>query len=139
MVAISMTSHLAISALRPRRIIANIALACGMLSCCALIVFPPTRFAFYPACPIHEYFGILCPGCGATRALAVLLRGHLIAALQINALLVLLLPFALCLAINTYMRAAGAGEFRWPRVPVPATISTLITAACFTIVRNVRG
>ena len=134
-----MTSRLATSGLYRRRILANAAFACGILACWAPIAFPPTRFSFYPPCPIHEYFGILCPGCGGTHALASLLRGHFIDALRHNALFVLLLPFALCLAINTYLRAASAGDFRWPRVPVPAVIATLIIAACFTIVRNVRG
>jgi hypothetical protein len=131
-----MSNHLAAAALRRRRIIANIALACGMLVCCALIAFPPTRFAFYPACPIHEYLGILCPGCGVTRALASLLRGHLLDALRFNALFVLLLPPALGVAIDTYLRAVRAGEFRWPRIPTPAAAAMLFLAAAFTLARN---
>ena len=107
-----------------------------MLACCALVAFPPARFAFYPACPIHEYFGILCPGCGATHALAFLLRGHFLDALRFNALFILLLPFALCVAIRTYMRAVSAGDFRLPRVPVPAIALAASAAAGFTIFRN---
>jgi hypothetical protein len=132
-----MTSYLAVSAMRRRRIVAHFVLACTVFGCCALIACTPMRFAFYPACPIHEYFGVLCPGCGATRSLASLLRGHFLDALRFNALFVLLLPFALFLAINTYMRAVSAEDFRWPRVPVPAIAATLLIAAGFTIVRNV--
>ena len=125
------------SALRSRRAIANTAVFLTVLLCSALIFFPPTRFAFYPQCPIHEYLGLLCPGCGATRALAALLRGHLAEALHQNALFVLLLPFALLAAARTYLRAARPGEFRWPRIPTPALAVTLLAAAVFTIARNV--
>jgi len=131
-----MTSHLPTSGLRRRRILANVALSCGIVGCCALIAFPPTRFAFYPACPIQEYFGILCPGCGATHALAFLLRGHFVDALRFNALIILLLPLALCVAIRTYMRAVSAGDFRLPRVPVPAIAVAASAAAGFTVFRN---
>jgi len=131
-----MTSHLPTSGLRRRRILANVALSCGIVGCCALIAFPPTRFAFYPACPIQEYFGILCPGCGATHALAFLLRGHFVDALRFNALIILLLPFAICVAIRTYMRAVSAGDFRLPRVPVPAIAVAASAAAGFTVFRN---
>ncbi len=41
-----------------------------------LLRFPPAQYAFYPQCPIHHSLGLLCPGCGATRALAALLHGH---------------------------------------------------------------
>ena len=124
------------SVLQKRRVVAHAALACGVLLCCALVLFPPTRFAFYPQCPIHEYLGLLCPGCGATRALAALLRGHLAEALQFNALFVLLLPFALFAVGKTYLRAIRPGDFHWPRIPTPALAVTLLATMVFTIVRN---
>ena len=80
---------------------------------------------------------IECPGCGATRALAALLRWRLVEAVRLNALFVLLLPFGLGGAAECYRRAMRAGEFRWPKVPVQAVYATLAAAAVFTVVRNV--
>jgi hypothetical protein len=109
---------------------------CGLLSAvftlaaaaALLLLFPPTQYGFYPQCPIHYYFGILCPGCGTTRALATLLRGHLIEALRLNALTTLSLPFAL-------------GWFLFARKslpqPSPATLyAAFALIAAFTLVRN---
>jgi hypothetical protein len=126
----------AASELRTRRVAANVALACTLLACCALIFFPPTRFNLYPQCPVREYLGLLCPGCGSTRALAALLRGHLIEALHRNALFVLLLPFAVTAATGAYLRAIRPGDFRWPRLPGSALTVTLVAAAIFMVMRN---
>jgi hypothetical protein len=123
--------------LRRRRLVVHLLLAGGVLACALLLICPPTRFGFYPACPIHRLLGIQCPGCGATRALAALLRGHLIEALRLNALFVLLLPAALAGAVESYRRAMRPGVFRWPQPPAPALYATLAAAALFTIVRNV--
>ena len=93
--------------------------------------------SFYPICPIHQLFGIECPGCGATRALAALLHGHLLEALRLNALFVLLLPAVLAGVAESYRRALRPGAFRWPQPPAPALYATLGAAVVFTIARNV--
>ena len=113
--------------------LAHTLLAAALLPCAALAIFPASIF---PACPIHQLFGVDCPGCGATRALAALLHGHLRAALQLNALFVLLLPFALAGAIESYRRAIRPEPFHWPQPPAPALYATLAAAAIFTIARN---
>src|SRR4051812_20010867 len=116
-------------ALCKRRVVAHTTLIYVLLSCFALICFPPSRFAFYPNCPIHEYFGLLCPGCGATRACAALLRGHFVDALRQNALFVLLLPFATFGFTRAYLRAIRPGDLRWPQIPNPALAAALLTTA----------
>lgn len=122
--------------LAQRRFTANAAAAAALLVCAALVVFPPARFSFYPQCPIHQYLGLLCPGCGATRALAALLHGHLQEALRQNALFVALLPFALFVMLRAYRDAVSKREFHWPRVPTSALAATLLLTAAFTIFRN---
>jgi hypothetical protein len=124
------------SAFRRRSTIAHALAAFALLSCSALIFFPPTRFNLYPQCPVHKYLGLLCPGCGSTHALAALLRGHLVEALDQNALFVLLLPFALAAAVRAYFRAVRPGDFRWPRMPTPALTAMLVAAAIFMAMRN---
>ena len=76
---------------RSRRIL----LLAAPLALLCLRVFPPDRFPFYPPCPIHQYTGLLCPGCGATRALAALTHLRVAEAWHLNPLLFLLLPLAL--------------------------------------------
>jgi hypothetical protein len=119
-----------------RRLIANALLASALLACAALLLYPPTQSSLYHACPIREFLGIDCPGCGATRALAALLRGHIVEALRLNALFVVLLPAALAVAAETYRRAIRPGSFRWPSPPAPALYATLAAAAIFTVARN---
>ena len=43
-------------------------------------------------CPFKAWTGLDCPGCGATRAAHQLLNGHLVAALDLNAMFVLAVP-----------------------------------------------
>jgi hypothetical protein len=55
--------------------------------------FNPLQVHFYPRCPLYVMTGIYCPGCGALRAGHALLHGHVLTALDYNALLVVTLPF----------------------------------------------
>src|SRR5258707_11656258 len=77
--------------------------------------FPPAQYSFYPRCPIHELFHLQCPGCGATRAIAALLRGHFTEAMRFNALITLLLPFAAAYGILCYCRLLQRKDLRWPQ------------------------
>jgi hypothetical protein len=95
-----------------------------------LLRFPPTQYGFYPQCPIHQYLGILCPGCGTTRALAALLQGHVAEALHFNPLTTLLIPTALVWVLFSGRRPT---QLCLP----PTTLCILLAlATLFTIVRN---
>jgi hypothetical protein len=122
--------------LRRRRIVAHALFVATVLMGAALLLWPPMQGRFYPTCPIHQYFGILCPGCGATRALSALLRGRFMEALRLNSLFVLLLPALLVLAMESYRRALRSGSFYWPQPPAAALYTTLAAAAIFTVARN---
>jgi len=81
--------------------------------------FPPERYAFYPQCPIHEWLGWQCPGCGMTRALACLFAGRMREAVEWNALSVVLAGGGM---------AQGYFVLRWGRWP--AVSSGWVTVAC---------
>ncbi len=106
----------------------------GALLLGALYRFPPDRFPVYPACPFHQATGLLCPGCGATRALAALLHGRLEQAWHLNALFVLLLPFALGYAAVALRRELGGNT--WPVVRPTVIYGLLGAALAFTVLRN---
>ena len=91
---------------------------------------PPERFP-YPPCPIHVLTGLLCPGCGATRALAALTHGHLRTAMHSNALTTAMLP----LLVLYLLQAWRAGR-HWPPLPAPATVLLWSVTLAFTAVRN---
>src|SRR5487761_2178794 len=88
---------------------AHLALAAGVFAASAVSVllykFPPESYGFYPPCPFHALTGLLCPGCGATRALAALVHGNLADAMHWNGLFVVLLPILLAYLAMTYLRA----------------------------------
>ncbi|HOP80857.1 MAG TPA: DUF2752 domain-containing protein, partial [Armatimonadota bacterium] len=58
-----------------------------------LYLFNPAVTRIYPPCPFNAITGLHCPGCGSLRAAHQLLHGNLIAALDLNPLFVLSLPF----------------------------------------------
>ena len=118
---------------QPRRQ-ANLASAAVVSATAAAAVllyrFPPESNGFYPQCPFHALTGLLCPGCGATRAIAALVHGHVVDALHLNALVVLLLPILAAYGIAAYWRVS------WPRIPNLGIFALLIVTLAFAVVRN---
>ncbi len=101
----------------------------GIAAATILRLFPPEHFSFYPPCPFHALTGLLCPGCGATRALAALTHGDFAAAFHLNALVVTLLPV---LVIYGFFRPSLTP----PRVPNAVPYTVLAATAAFTVARN---
>jgi hypothetical protein len=101
-----------------------------------LLLFPPTQYAFYPQCPIYSSFHLLCPGCGTTRALAALLRGHLREAFHLNPLTTTMLPIAVAYAARSYSSFLRRKPIRWSQPPAAIIYTMLAIAAIFTIARN---
>lgn len=119
-----------------RNTTANIALGAFLAGAVALYRQTPANAFLYPSCPIHRYFGLLCPGCGATRALAALMHGQLHRAIHLNALCIALLPYALWQGGRCYWRAIKDSPFSWPQPPLKVTYSLLAAALLFMVLRN---
>ncbi len=110
----------------------------GIVAAAALVLrFPPEEYGFYPRCPIYEYLHLQCPGCGATRAFAALLHGHLAAALHLNAFFVAVVVMLVIYATFAGYRSYTTKAARLPRPSAWATYALLALAVIFTVVRNI--
>lgn len=106
-------------------------------ACAFAAAVPPHGQGFYPRCPLYEMTGILCPACGATRAVSALCSGHLGAAVHDNLLLVALVPLLLLVWVGWMARSVGRrgglARLRWP----PALQLVLpVLMVVFAVVRN---
>jgi hypothetical protein len=107
-----------------------------VIGCGVLLRFPPAQNSFYLRCPIHEFLHVQCPGCGATRALAALLRGHFSEAMHFNALTTLLMPIALVYGFGWYCRFVRREVDHWPQMPGVVIYAILAATVMFAVVRN---
>ena len=69
----------------------------------------PASQGIFPQCPFRLITGWQCPGCGTTRACHQLLHGHLVAAFELNPLMILTLPF-LIYGLLGFTRSAITGQ-----------------------------
>lgn len=97
----------------------------------------PAKQVVLPPCTLYRQTGLLCAGCGGTRAVFHLAHGRVGSAFRCNAFFVLLVP-----VIALYGLRHLFGEtfpFRLPSLSfTPRTVTTLLVLALlFTIVRNI--
>jgi hypothetical protein len=91
----------------------------------------PEQHGHYPACPFRAITGFACPGCGSLRTLHDLAHGHFITALTHNAMLVMMLPFAMAAWLRAVTGRTGAATSpRWRGYAAMAVL------AAWTVVRN---
>jgi hypothetical protein len=93
--------------------------------------------SLYPSCPFHTLTGLNCPGCGTLRGLHQLTHGHLLTALNYNALMVLSLPF-LAYSFVSYALLALRGRGLPKPFIQPVFIKALFwTVIAFWVLRNI--
>lgn len=116
--------------------------AVALLGCTAaagvlLYSADPAAAPIYPPCPFRALTGLYCPGCGTLRGLHQFLHGHVLTALDLNPLMVMLLPF-IGYALVSYVSYNLFGR-SFPQVFVhPFWIRMLLLAVLlFWIVRNI--
>jgi hypothetical protein len=91
----------------------------------------PADTAWLPQCPIYEWTGLYCPGCGTTRMLYLLAHGHPLLALHENALSMLLLSLVIYVLVRQ-----TAGKTAMPRVTLRQGIAVGFVVMLFAIARN---
>jgi hypothetical protein len=118
------------------RAAANGVAAAGLAGAAVLFRFSPQEYSFFPRCPFYALTHHYCPGCGATRAVAELLHGHVAAALHFNAAVTLLLPVLLWYFGRMYWTAVRENRVEWPEVPAWSWQTALAFVLIFAVVRN---
>jgi len=118
------------------RTAANCIAAAGLAGASVLLRFSPQEYSFYPRCPFYALTGHYCPGCGATRAIAELLHGHVAAALHFNAAVTLLLPMLLWYFGTMYWTAVRDNRVEWPQVPQWSWRAALACVLLFGVARD---
>ena len=98
--------------------------------------FPPQEYPFYPRCPFYALTHHYCPGCGATRAIAELLHGHVAAALHFNAAVVVIMLLLLWYFGVMYWTAVREDRVVWPRVPEWSWKTALACVLLFAVIRD---
>lgn len=61
---------------------------------------PGAPGSLFPPCPLQAFTGLYCPGCGITRMLHALAHGDIVRALEMNAMVLAMLPGIALLAAN---------------------------------------
>ncbi|TCN45893.1 uncharacterized protein DUF2752 [Rhodococcus sp. SMB37] len=115
------------------------AVAAGAACACAFVAWadPTTPGGVIPPCPTYTIFGILCPGCGASRMLYSLVHLDIPVAVQFNALGVLVTVGLLAVfGVWTVSRVRGTPMPRWERYRWAPHIVVAVVAVWF-VVRNI--
>jgi hypothetical protein len=126
---------------RARRLVAPVATAVGVIAATGFIrVVDPNEPGHYPMCPTLALFGIDCPGCGGLRATHALANGDVMAALDHNALFVVMVPVLIAMwglwAYRAWTGITPPLTRRRETIARTAPIVVLIVAMLFAVVRN---
>ncbi|MBQ1087745.1 DUF2752 domain-containing protein [Streptomyces sp. B93] len=124
----------------PGSVAGRLAVPAGMLAATAAAfayvgAVDPNEPGHYPACPLLQYTGVFCPGCGGLRSAHAVVHGDFAAALQANAVAVV--GYAV-LAVVWTVWVVHAARGRPMRVELRSghlwALGTLLLV--FTVVRN---
>ncbi|AWV08497.1 hypothetical protein C9I47_2826 [Lysobacter maris] len=99
----------------------TVVLAIGAVVAIAVLthVDPNAADSPLPGCPLTWLTGLLCPGCGSTRALHALIHGDIDHAMAMNPLMVLALPALALMALNAAGWRPRPLQRLWPVLAAP--------------------
>lgn len=94
----------------------------------------PAERGYVPECPLHQYTGLYCSGCGSLRSIHFMLQGQISAAWNMNPLTVLLIPPLSFLAIAELF----FHQYKWANRIKPLYLFLLVGLfITFGILRNI--
>lgn len=107
-----------------------------------LYVFPPSEYPFYPRCMLKVVaeaafnYPLYCPGCGATRCVAALVRGNIAQAFAYNPLFILLLPLLSYAAVGTAYQMWTGKRMGGPKMPTWLSYTLIAVLMAYFVARN---
>ncbi len=101
-----------------------------------LYIVNPSNVEFLPKCPLLQYSGYACPGCGMTRGFHALFHGDLLAALDFNALILLWAGIFAYFAASLVSFAIRGKSFSLRYFSPPILLALLVLLIVFGVVRN---
>lgn len=106
-----------------------------------LLALAPWVASWLPSCPLREKTGLLCPGCGGTRAALAVREGNWVGAIRHNVLLVSAMTFgiawaSLCAARVRFPNVLWLQRFQ---VRLPMLWYFLAGVLLFWVLRNLPG
>nr|WP_298999448.1 DUF2752 domain-containing protein [uncultured Allomuricauda sp.] len=110
----------------------------GVLLILAVLLFfsyNPETNLFFPKCPVEQYMGIYCSGCGSQRAAHDLLHFRIVEVFGHN---FLFLPF-LALVMQHVLSKTGIISSKSLIGYRYAPIAILVVIVVFTVLRNLKG
>ena len=110
-----------------------------LISSCLVVVFlkDPAESSILPSCPFRTLTGFDCPGCGTLRGLHQLLHGNILAALDLNLVMVLMLPY-LCISFFLILPFDSIGRrARLYYLPSKWIWGLLVAIIVFWVARNI--
>ena len=110
----------------------------GLITATAVVLFlfNPAVSSFYPTCPLNNYTGIFCPGCGTQRAAHEILNGNIAQAISFNALFTLSIPFAIYYTFIEFFNRIAKTNIKNIQLSNRNLIVLLLIALVFMILRN---
>jgi Protein of unknown function (DUF2752) len=124
---------------RVRALLAPAAVAVGVCSACAVVVWanPTEPGNPLPPCPTKALLGINCPGCGSLRMIYSLLHGELGAAVHYNVVALIALPLLVTAFVTwTVGRWSGRTVRSWQHWRWAPAIALVVFGSWF-VVRNI--
>ncbi|MCF7955703.1 MAG: DUF2752 domain-containing protein [Phycisphaerae bacterium] len=97
----------------------------------------PGESGLFPPCPFNAITGLYCPGCGTLRGLHQLLHGNLMAAMGLNSLMVLSLPYLGYAYFSLWSKAIRNRPLPGRFIPAKWIWALLSVVIIFAIARNI--
>ncbi|MCF7956272.1 MAG: DUF2752 domain-containing protein [Phycisphaerae bacterium] len=97
----------------------------------------PGESDLFPPCPFKSLTGLYCAGCGTLRGLHQLLHGNLVAAMGLNPLMVLSLPYLGYAYFSLWSKVTRGKPLPSKFIPAKWLWMLLAAIILFAIVRNI--
>jgi len=119
-----------------KRVAAGLAFVATPLAIWTALTISSVR-PFLPKCLLHETTGLYCPGCGGTRAVFALSKGHWAEAFHNNLFWPVTLPLLAFVWLNLGIYALKGKSLKVPYQNTRAAVAIAVLIILYGVVRNI--